>query len=316
MFSYVQAVFSRRLRSLFIGLLTALCLSFLMPMSVSGSIKTDTSSADNAALLPAYNEFLVTAETLYDAVNKGDVDVTLKSLRVMEYRFRTLPMHGIKSVEGIAALADSIAAMRRAVTAISPSEERWKSSAAALRLAADALARPDKPLWHQYRAILQDDIAALKKALDDGSSSVEFIMSPSAVLSLERLSQHYAVIRTAVLLKTEPWTVERSDSVLRYAQRILKAEKPSAEMLQGIVPPLQSAMAALFPGDRETTALVPPVAAPPWGWSAMMGSFIVTVLTWVGWRRYRAEPYVSSRNRSRLKDEQDAAERLLKRWKK
>jgi sporulation protein YpjB len=313
-FSYVQAIFSRRLRCLFIGLLAALCLYFLAPLTVWGSVKTDTSSADSASLVLAYNEFLVTAETLYDAVNRGNMEITLKSLRVIEYRFRTLPMNGIISVEGIAALADSITEMRRAVNAISPNEERWKAGAAALRLSADALARPDKPLWHQYRSILSEDVEALKKSLEEASAAR--IIPASAILSLEKLAQHYSVIRTAVILKTEPSIVERSDSVLRYTERILKAEKPNAEMLKGLVPALHSAMDALFPGDRETTALVPPVAPPPWGWSAMMGSFIVTVLTWVGWRRYRAEPYATSRSRSRLKDEQDAAERLIKRWKK
>ncbi|KIL34813.1 hypothetical protein SD71_17515 [Cohnella kolymensis] len=316
MFAYVRAIVSRRLRYLCIAALSAVSLIFVMPLTVRGAEKSFAPSDDSAAPAAAYTQFLATVETLYDAVNKGNVDVTLKSLRVIEYRFRTLPMNGIASVEGVESLAHNISEMRRAVTAISPNEQSWKAGAASLRLAADALARPEKPLWHQYRSILRDDIQALKKSLEDEASAGVFITPASAVLSLERLAQHYGVIRTAALLKAEPGVVERSDSVLRYTQRMLKTDKPDAGTLLGIIPSLESAMDALFPGAKHTTALVPPAAAPPWGWSAMMGSFIVTVLTWVGWRRYRAEPYAPAGGRSRLKDEPDAAERFLKRWKK
>lgn len=316
MFLLVQAVRSRRLRSLSIGLLTALCVLFWMPSAVWANSVSLAPAAAGAPSVPAYDHFLASAETLYDAVNKGNVDVMLKSLRVIEYRFRSMPMDGIQSVQGIEALAKSIAEMRRAVTAFSPDEQRWKSGAAALRLAADALARPDKPLWHQYRSILSEDIAALGKSLEEGVSSARTKLPPSAIVSLERLSQHYGVIRTAVLLKSEPSLVERSDSALRYAQRLVKAEKADPQMLKGMIPSLQAAMDGLFPGHRETATLVPPVPAPPWAWSAMMGSFIVTVLTWVGWRRYRVDSYATTKNSSRLKERQDPAERLIRRWKK
>ena len=88
--------------------------------------------------------------------------------------------------------------------------------------------------------------------------------------------------------------IELGDSAFRYAERIYRADSPSAELLRGTIPPLKETLKALFPsgeGTPESAAIVPPVGATPpsWGWSAMMGTFIVTILTWVGWRRFRYE---------------------------
>jgi hypothetical protein len=162
---------------------------------------------------------------------------------------------------------------------------------------------------------LREDVVRINNSIEKnaaGSSKV-----PEAALqAFDQLSQHYKVIRTAVLLKSDPWKVERSDSVIRYASRILTANPPNAALWQGIITPLHEAMDGLFPGGKEAeSAFVPTIAPPPWGWSAIMGSFIVTILTWVGWRRYRVDQYTAPRMPSRRTEPKDAAERLLERWK-
>ncbi|TFE30025.1 hypothetical protein E2980_04525 [Cohnella luojiensis] len=265
----------------------------------------------------AFKRFLTATESLYDAVNKGELSKAINDLKEIEVQFRNLPMKEIATVDGIHALAQSITDMKRAIAAVKPNEEKWKSGSATLRLAADALVHPDKPIWHQYRSVLQEDLAKMRKAIPQ-SGTISGPAPESALLAFHQLSEHYRVIRTAAILQTEPWKVERSDSVIRYARRILHADSPTNQLLQGTIQPLQEAMDDLFPGNKETSAaFVPPlpVAPPSWGWSAMMGSFIVTILTWVGWRRYKVDEYSRIVKSPPKRDEQeDAAQRLMKRW--
>jgi sporulation protein YpjB len=273
-------------------------------------------AADVSSSLAAYERFLSSVEVLYESANQGRIDEVRRHLVESERNFRSLPMKEIATAEAIHALSHDLTELKRAVAAVSPDEQKWKSGAAVLRLAADALAHPNKPIWHQYRNVINNDIDRLNKSMIE-ESSVSNPVPQSAVDAFRLLSEHYRLIRTAALLKSEPWIIERSDSVVRYVSRILGANNPDAELLQGFIPPLREAMDGLFPGNKEaTSAVIPTVANPPWGWTAMMGSFIVTILTWVGWRRYRAEEYTGARKPIRREETEDAAQRWLKRWKK
>ncbi|BBI33226.1 sporulation protein YpjB [Cohnella abietis] len=312
----------RRLRIMAASILLSLCLFICTPALALGSPSVASqslvSNKVDQATGKAYDSFLKSAIALYDAVNDGEIEVVMQCLAAIEEQFRSLSMKEIVTADGIHALAQNVTEMKRAVAASSPDEHKWKSGAAALRLAADALAHPSKPIWHQYRNVLNEDIARLSKALP-GKSSDSSAISKTALLAYNQLSEHYRVIRTAALLKEEPWKIERGDSVLRYTDRILKGNAPNEQMLQGAIKALQEAMDGLFPGSKQTSAtIVPPIttAPPSWGWTAMMGSFIVTILTWVGWKRYKVDEYVGQGKRNKPDESEDAAQKMLKRWKK
>jgi sporulation protein YpjB len=260
------------------------------------------------------NAFLEASEALYEAVNEGRIDAALSRVKETERLFRSLPMNNIATAEGIQALARNITELKRAAAAASPDKQIWEWSAATLRLAADALAHPDQPIWHQYRAILQEDIVRLSEELEQ-KSAASGAVSKAAHNAYDQLTEHYRLIRTSVLLQLEAWKVERGDSAVRYVSRVLSAAPPNPALLQGVIPLLEATMEGLFPPSKTTeSTFAPPIAGPPWGWSAMMGSFIVTILTWVGWRRYRADPYTTIGKALKPSETQDAAERLFKSW--
>lgn len=286
--------------------------------SVSSSEETSGIDGSSRGIVRTvgFVEFLGGAEALYDAVNNGELQEALARLDDVELDFRALPMIHISSVEGIQGLAHNIVELKRAAAAAAPDENRWKQGAAALRLSADALAHPNNPIWHQYRTVIKEDAQQIRNLLQDEFSDKGAGVK-AALEEFNELMQHYQVIRTAVLLSSEAWKVERSDSVIRYVSRVLTAEPLNPDLLPSIHPQLEEAMENLFPPEKAAeSALVPPITAPPLGWTALMGSFIVTVLTWVGWRRYQYNPYYPSGKSSRTNGKEDAAERLLKYWKK
>ncbi|WP_158602174.1 sporulation protein YpjB [Cohnella endophytica] len=301
-----------RMKVLLPGMLAMIALLCGMPRVNADSQQSTKSQA-------AYARFLSQAEQLYAAVNEGKLDVAMARLAALERQFRSLPMQGIATAEGIHALAQSVADMKRTSVALKPDEGKWKAGAAELRLAADELAHPDRPIWHTYRTVFLNDLATLEEAMPL-STALPGPVPESVNAAVGQLVEHYRMIRTAALLHSEPWIVEKADSSVRYATRIVQGETLTPGLLRGIVAPLREAIIGLFPGQKETSgALVPPLPMPPsWGWSAMMGSFIVTVLTWVGWRRYKVEQNTGigpNKRREPLDEQEDAAEKLLKRWK-
>ncbi|TVY04590.1 sporulation protein YpjB [Cohnella terricola] len=315
----------RKLRIAGAALIAVLGLIVIAPSTGRGLAFAEASATGPEKLAPAagrpyqlaYDRFLSTAEALYEDVNAGLMRSASQRLTDIEEQFRNLSMKEIATAEGIHALAQTITELKRTSAAVKRDITKWKSGAAALRLAADALAHPDKPIWHRYRTVLQEDLAKIGQALPK-QTSVSGPAPRTAVAAFDQLSSHYSVIRTAALLRNEPWIIERSDSVLRYASRIYRAESPKGELLQSTVEPLKEAINGLFPSNKEaSTAVVPPVGVvpPSWGWSAMMGSFIVTILTWVGWRRYKYEEYSGKSDSYGKPDEsKDAARQWLNKW--
>lgn len=249
----------------------------LLPISNRAAAAAEGTGAD------AVRTFRQSADKLYAAVSQGNRLEASRSLRELELALRGLPLSKIATAEGVQALAGSVAEIKRAWASVTPDAARLEAAAGEIRLAADELENPDKPMWHRYRPILKEDANALAAAIGDGTG----LAPADARSALDRLKKHYRLIRTAASLRSEPSAVERGDSVLRYAEKILKPDKPDASLARDLVPSVREAMEGLFPAEDRETAAAPTFMPPSWGFAATIGSFIVTILSWAGWRRFR-----------------------------
>lgn len=270
-----------RVRRGVVGLIAFFLIGFAPAIAAAAEDEAQQAPAgsDQAAIAAFHSS----AEALYDSLNQGNRLQAVRSMNELDDSFRKLPMTEISSSEGVKALADSITEMKRALASASPDSERLQQASGALRLAADALANPAKPMWLQYRTILNQDAEELERALASQKDSV----SPEAKKAFEELQEHYALIRTAAAIRSEPYIIERADSVLRYAERLLAADKPQPGLYKDLGANVRYAMEGLFPAGSQQPAIVAPVMPSSWGFAATIGSFIVTILSWAGWRRYR-----------------------------
>lgn len=270
-----------RFRKTFGGCLAAALAIFLLTGAAHAAPQAVPPSSEPSfdARTEAFHQ---SAEALYRAAVAGDPARTRRYLRETEEKLRSLPLQRVETAEGMEALARSVARFKRMVARVNARPDDWEAPAAEIRLAADALAHPDASLWHRYRAVLREDAEAL--AHSTGGER----LAPDSLAHLKRLQEHYGLIRTSVLLRAQPYTVERADSVLHYAERILTAPSPDIRRARELMPSVKESMEGLFPDDgRHQSAAAVPVNGPPWGWSAAFGSFIVMILSWVGWLRYR-----------------------------
>ena len=276
-------------------------------------------AADVSSSREAYDRFLGTALTLYKAASSGDARALSQSRTVLAYRYGQLPMPYKATEEGMRSLSDRVDRLGRlSEGAKRPDEQSLKAEAAAVYLAADAMANPQRPLWHDYRVVISDDLEALRKPLGaDAKASERSVDYAKASEALRRLEAHYALVRTAALLGPSGEAALRADSALGYASTVLKAGVGDGALAESVWRSLNNAVLALFPssdGQERSATIVPVSPGVSWAWSATMGTFIVTVLTWVGWLRYRSEPYTGAAGPKPSEDRKDAAESLLERW--
>jgi sporulation protein YpjB len=174
-------------------------------------------------------------------------------------------------------------------------EKGWNQEAARLRLAADALARPDHALWLQYESVMLDDLTrveqAWKRQTDDAAVA--------ASASMTSLKEHAARIEPAVEILYGSMRYAELNERIRYTDQLLYSAAAgsgnealadhSLEALKGTITRLfeQSGVSAALP------AVAPPAAAHPLGWTLFLGAIISAVLTYSGWRKYKLNPFDS-----------------------
>jgi len=219
-------------------------------------------------------QFAAKAEKVYRGAISGE------TIQVRE----DIPLGQLTSVEGIRALTNTIIETKRTVNAVSLNPDRWLLTTAKMRLAVDALVNAKHGLWTQYYKAFIEDMDQLEAAAK--APSKEKFAS-----AFRGLQQHYELIRPAVIIVHPADFVEKFDSYVSFLQTATQTEpfqgQHAAEAISIGKPLIQE----LFMKRTDKPTFVPPVGTgqDPWIWIVGIGAVVVTVLTYVGYRKYQYE---------------------------
>ncbi|QUL52856.1 sporulation protein [Paenibacillus tritici] len=224
------------------------------------------------------------AEALYGYVLEGDVLKARKEAEEISQIFIASSFEGLTSVEGVNALSSVILDMKSELAAAQPAPQRWEAAAAKLRLAANSLNHPRQPMWLQYYKLVREDLNDMEQ-----SATASDLKSWTAALA--RLQSRYANIRPAVIISRPAETVKEFDSWISYAGGAASSEQPvERTRLLEIVSYGQDAARVMFGKERNEPALSLPLAPQQYGgWGLLAGAFILTVLVYAAYRKYRGQ---------------------------
>lgn len=169
----------------------------------------------------------------------------------------------------------------------------WLMEAARIRLAADALIRPDHALWLQYESVMMDDISRVEKAwkrqTNDGAIA--------ALATMTSLREHAERIEPAIsMLYGSMSEAELTERIL-YTNRLLEANAnnmTNEAMVDRSLKALKESVIRLFDQSGRAEVLPAVAAIPnsnPLSWTLFLGAFISAILTYSGWRKYKANPF-------------------------
>ncbi|KAI7255382.1 hypothetical protein KC345_g11141 [Hortaea werneckii] len=224
------------------------------------------------------------AEALYGYVLEGDVIKARQESEQISQIFISSSFEGLTSVEGINALSAVIMDMKSAMAAVEASPAKWEAAAARLRLAANSLNHPRQPMWLQYYKLVRED-------LNDMEQSAAANDLKSWKTALARLQSRYDNIRPAVIISRTPEAVNAFDSWMSYAEGVATSAQPveRARLLE-IVSYGQEAVRVMFGKERDEPALSVPLAPQRYGaWGLLAGAFILTVMAYAAYRKYRGQ---------------------------
>ncbi|AJY77145.1 sporulation protein YpjB [Paenibacillus beijingensis] len=238
-------------------------------------------------------KFQMTSGKLYELVKYGNRQQSYYALRDTKMWLKQPALRMLGTEEGWSALEKSLERGERAFTiAGSGSGDNGLTVAASqIRLASDALANPDSPLWQEYKGIVLEDLGRLSNAWKSRLDGQGGGSEGHAEMSL--LAEHWTLLKPAALMTRPRQTVEEVEEKVGYTARLLQHannEHFHEALTMQAIQSLESSMKGLFEfgtiNEKPVIAADFPAASPPF-WIYVIVWFVSAVLALVGWRNYR-----------------------------
>lgn len=224
------------------------------------------------------------AAALYRHVLDKDIEQVQEGISRISQRLEHISFDGQATVEGIHALTETVVEVKEAAARVRNDEVSLQQASAKLRLAADSLANPAKPLWLQYFKIMQNDLQALTLAAEQRVRSDELAGLFNA------LEEHYETIRPAALIRREPSQIEQLDAWLSHIKGLVTSKQTDWGQLRSMFEHGSEQVNLLFGREKDESAFVAYVDGPDRRTAGLLiTSVIVIALGYAGYRKYRAQ---------------------------
>ncbi|MGC5773266.1 sporulation protein YpjB [Paenibacillus pabuli] len=265
----------------FMALLFWTNLSYSVSAESSGIIEEKSKEVSVKNSIEQLNE---EAALLYRHALDHDIEEVRGSILRISKGLEHISFEGQTTVEGIHALSETIVEVKEAAVRVKSDEASLQLASAKLRLAADSLANPAKPLWLQYYKIVKNDLDALSTAADQQQSAA--IIGTRYAL----LEEHYETIRPAAMIRREPYEIAQLDAWLSHTKGLTMAKQPDIAQLKSMVIHGEELVNQLFGREKDESAFVPFAEGPNRRAAGLfISSVIVAALGYAGYRKYRAQ---------------------------
>lgn len=232
------------------------------------------------------------AELLYKYASDGDISAVQQELERIRSLFASGDVQQQLTMEGVHALSGSILDLEQSLRSVQASQEETVRVAASLRLATDTLVHPKNPLWQQYFKILKEDLNAMQTQFSKGSKS-------GVSTELQSMEEHYATIRTAVVVSGSSAAVVRMDSWMSYMRGVADRQPLDITALQSAMGSGSETLNVLFGREKDASAFASfvPIADSR---NAMLAISILLscALSYAAYRKYNGESPWKPRFRS------------------
>ncbi|RCW51084.1 sporulation protein YpjB [Paenibacillus prosopidis] len=233
-----------------------------------------------------------TANALYEAANTDNRQAGFLHVQQLERMIKGELKGKSGKMEGWAAIEQDARAIEQTIRS-SETSSGWLKEAARIRLATDALVRPEHALWLQYESIMLDDLSRVEKAWkrQTGDGAI------AARATMNSLQEHAERIEPAISMIYGSMHGAELNERIRYTNQLLETKKSSPlneVMINHSLKALNTAIVKMF--DHSGRAEVMPAVAPlatsnPLSWTFFLGAIISAVLTYSGWRKYKNNPF-------------------------
>lgn len=220
------------------------------------------------------------ANKVAEYVNEQNYPAARDALAILSKRFANSNLVDQKlTVPAIHTLSAMIMEVERDLNQVRLSPSRIKQSAHRMQIAFDAVSHSHQPLWHQYYSQLRQDAGLLiGAARTKNETDYEKKLIP--------FYEHYLLIRPALIVSKSQMTVEKLDSLMTFIRKTKdwSDREHGIKQWEALIHPLfygseKDVMAAVHKWNEEVIKQM----------IFLVLGLIVSVLVYVGWRKYPRE---------------------------
>ena len=238
-----------------------------------------------------------TAAALYAAAASNEKHLAYNRLMKLKQQTESGMLRGFGTEAGWEALDNEMAETEVLLLSGSPSRD-WNEGAARIALAVDAISSGSGGLWLQYEKLLEDDLAAIRKAWKRSAGDP----AAAALARLNHFEVYASRIGPAALMAGSAHETEQLIEGIKEASALLNAKMADPDdhqrlqlAIEAAFSSMEAASSAMFEGEAYRSAFKP-IAQSPGGpdvtqWVLFFGTVIAAVLTWTGWRKYKQDPF-------------------------
>ncbi|OBZ17548.1 MULTISPECIES: sporulation protein YpjB [Bacillales] len=232
------------------------------------------------------------ASSLYEAANTNNRQTSYQYVQQLQRVIEGGLRQTMGNEEGWSAMAQDARTIEHTLVSGAGSSS-WLMEAARIKLAADALIRPEHALWLQYESVMLDDLSRVEKAWkrQTGDGAI------AARASMTGLQEHAKRIEPAIrMLYGGMLEAELTERIL-YTNKLLEANVHNITndaMIDRSLKALKESLVRLFDQSGRENSLPAVAAIPtsnPLSWTLFLGALISAILTYSGWRKYKANPF-------------------------
>ncbi|BBH20966.1 hypothetical protein Back11_23110 [Paenibacillus baekrokdamisoli] len=237
------------------------------------------------------------SEELYSASNKGNRQLAYTILGHLEKASALPSVRQQGTPQGWIAFDKSLKEVKQVLSQTGSSRD-WYMQAARIKLASDALIRPEAGLWLQYEDILGDDESRMRQAWQSQRKGY----SEETLISLRIYNEHLQRFEVAALMQRDASLLLGLRNQLVYTEQLIrhveKEGKTNATSIPQAFQNLILAQSHLFQGDHPSIAAQsdPRVMMPGGNPSSSeqlailyISAIVMSMLALVGWRRFAYE---------------------------
>lgn len=258
--------------------------------SRAGHAESDKQPADQNQL----NQLNQLSEQLYTAAQDGNRQLAYTFINRLQQAAGKASIRRLGTAQGWDAFDKNVAKLRDTLGRKKAGSKEY-IVAAKLKLAVDAITRPDSPLWLQYHEVVQDDWTRMRKAWQASSDS----RFSGAAASLAVYRMHVERLEIAALMgqKDKPLTLLQ-DQLQHMGQLLDAAHGESIEpyRILAAFSALDETAAWLFDealaADAELGPRIPyheSISIEEWLTLLFITGFILVILAYAIWRKYAYE---------------------------
>jgi len=235
-----------------------------------------------------------TIAELYEKSNASHKQEVYRLLQSLKHQLNDPQLLQFGTVNGWKMMKDDLLEAEKALIAEQPGIV-WREPVNRLRLAVDSLLQAEQGPWLQYESLMLDDLQSIRRASHGSKESAPAMTA----IYVEKLFERMNRMQIAAYMvgdESEMNHLTKRAELLKNFMTVHSEGWNSEQQkrLMTIVDNIELAVHGLF-AQAEGTITVPAITVPtgtnPTSIALFIGSIISAILTYIGYRKYKQEPY-------------------------